>query len=168
VFYVFYRDLRLNLLYRLRTNNPPLNAEPKEVHEVRLLDLAQKFPDRCLFICFCEDPGLLMANVLTKALTAKAEGFVQVSRWQLLCGLFAAVDKGHPPMWSWATPLSYGRSCWDPSSPTSPTAMPATTESPTSTSTSKSASTVVRSLPTCAQLWNSPRSSLSSVIEKPR
>ncbi|WP_295579156.1 DNA methyltransferase [uncultured Lamprocystis sp.] len=97
-FYVFYRDLRLDLFYQLRANNPPLSAEPKEVHEVRLLELAQKLLDRCLFICFCEDTRLLPANVLTTALTAKTEGFVQVSRWQQLCGLFAAVDTGYPPM----------------------------------------------------------------------
>ncbi|WP_295456475.1 type IIL restriction-modification enzyme MmeI [uncultured Thiodictyon sp.] len=97
-FYIFYRDLRLDLFHQLRADNPPVSAEAKEAHEVRLLELAQKLLDRCLFICFCEDTGLLPAKVLTKALAAKTQGFVPVSRWQQLCGLFAAVDKGHPPM----------------------------------------------------------------------
>ena len=97
-FYVFYRDLRLDLFYHLRRDNPAPSPDQAETHEVRLLEQAQKLLDRCLFICFCEDTRLLPAEVLTKALTAKTDGFVQVTRWQQLCGLFAAVDKGHPPM----------------------------------------------------------------------
>jgi hypothetical protein len=97
-FYVFYRDLRLDLFYQLRRDNPPPEGEATELHEVRLLEHAQKILDRVLFICFCEDKGLLPAGVLRRALTAKAEGFVQVTRWQQLCGLFDAVDRGHPPM----------------------------------------------------------------------
>ncbi len=36
--------------------------------------------------------------MLRKALTTKSEGFVQVTRWQQLCGLFAAMDKGLPAL----------------------------------------------------------------------
>jgi len=97
-FYVFYRDLRLDLFYQLRGDNPTPSENQTESHEAQLLEHAQKLLDRCLFICFCEDTGLLPAKVLTHALSAKSEGFVQVSRWQQLCGLFDAVDRGHPPM----------------------------------------------------------------------
>ncbi len=97
-FYVFYRDLRIDLFDQLRADNPAPDGTPKDAHLDRLLELAQKILDRCLFICFCEDTRLLPAEVLTQALSAKSEGFVQVSRWQQLRGLFAAVDKGHPPM----------------------------------------------------------------------
>jgi hypothetical protein len=97
-FYVFYRDLRLDLFYRLRRDNPAPAADRAATHEVRLLEQAQKLLDRCLFICFCEDSRLLPPKVLKQALTVKTAGFVQVSRWQQLCGLFDAVDKGHPPM----------------------------------------------------------------------
>jgi hypothetical protein len=97
-FYVFYRDLRIDLFDQLRADNPAPAGTPKDAHLDRLLELAQKILDRCLFICFCEDTRLLPAKVLTQALSAKSEGFVQVSRWQQLRGLFAAVDKGHPPM----------------------------------------------------------------------
>jgi hypothetical protein len=97
-FYVFYRDLRLDLFYQLRRDNPAPAADQAEAHEVRLLEHAQKLLDRCLFICFCEDTRLLPAKVLAKALDARTEGFVRVSRWQQLCGLFDAVDRGHPPM----------------------------------------------------------------------
>jgi hypothetical protein len=97
-FYVFYRDLRLDLFYRLRADNPAPASLSAESHAVRLLEMAQKLLDRCLFICFCEDIGLLPAKVLNSALTVKAQGFVQVSRWQQLCGLFDAMDKGLPAM----------------------------------------------------------------------
>ncbi|EGV28613.1 Eco57I restriction endonuclease [Thiorhodococcus drewsii AZ1] len=97
-FYVFYRDLRANLFDHLRRDNPAPAGQAAEAHGVRLLELTQKILDRCLFICFCEDTGLLPPKILTQALTAKSEGFVQVSRWQQLCGLFRAVDLGHPPM----------------------------------------------------------------------
>ena len=101
-FYVFYRNLRQDLFYQLRRDNPPAPGDKGEdqaaAHQDRLLELAQKLLDRCLFICVCEDTRLLPPKVLTLALTAKTEGFVPVSRWQQLCGLFDAVDRGHLPM----------------------------------------------------------------------
>ncbi len=152
-FYVFYRDLRLDLFHQLRRDNPPpaavqattramdrtaeqaanqvtelamdqaanqamdqapdqdsapanqaadkaadQAADQAAAHQDRLLELTQKLLDRCLFICFCEDTRLLPAKILAKALTAKTEGFVPVTRWQQLRGLFDAVDKGMPAM----------------------------------------------------------------------
>lgn len=97
-FYVVYRDLRLDLFDQLRRDNPPPSALQADAHGVRLLELTQKLLDRCLFICVCEDTGLLPPKVLQQALGAKSEGFVQVSRWQQLCGLFRAVDQGHPAL----------------------------------------------------------------------
>ena len=97
-FYVFYRDLRLNLFHQLRRDNPPGHEDQAAAHQDRLLALTQKLLDRCLFICFCEDTGLLPAKVLIRALTARTEGFVQVTPWQQLCGLFDAVDRGYPAM----------------------------------------------------------------------
>ena len=101
-FYGFFRDLRLDLFHQVRRDNPPPDSDPDPgrvaAHQDRLLELTQKLLDRCLFICFCEDTRLLPAKVLTQALTAKTAGFVQVSRWQQLCGLFDAVDRGLPAM----------------------------------------------------------------------
>ena len=97
-FYVVYRDLRLDLFNQLRLDNPPPPETAPEAWGVRLLELTQKLLDRCLFICFCEDMRLLPPKVLDHALSTKAEGFVPISRWQQLCGLFRAVDRGHPPM----------------------------------------------------------------------
>ncbi len=95
-FYLFYRGLRLELFNQLRAHNPGSQNEDAEAHDIHLLELAQKILDRCLFICFCEDTGLLPAKVLTQALTAKSEGFVTASRWQQLSGLFRAIDQGWP------------------------------------------------------------------------
>ncbi|MEA3644044.1 MAG: DNA methyltransferase, partial [Lamprobacter sp.] len=86
------------LFEQLRADNPAPTGMVQDQHLGRLLEHAQKILDRCLFICFCEDTRLLPAKVLTQALNAKSEGFVQVSRWQQLCGLFNAVDKGDAPM----------------------------------------------------------------------
>ena len=97
-FYVFYRDLRLDLFHQLRRDNPPPAAALVAAHQDRLLELTQKLLDRCLFICFCEDTRLLPAKILTQALTATTAGFVPVTRWQQLRGLFDAVDKGLPAM----------------------------------------------------------------------
>jgi hypothetical protein len=65
---------------------------------VRLLAQAQKILDRLLFICFCEDTGLLPHGIIRQAFSAAGSGFVATSRWQQLCGLFRAVDKGSPPL----------------------------------------------------------------------
>ena len=97
-FYVLFRDLRLDLFHELRRNNPAPAGTEAATHAIGLLAQAQKILDRVLFVCFCEDTGLLPAQVLRTALTATSAGFVRVSRWQQLCGLFDAVDRGHPPM----------------------------------------------------------------------
>ena len=97
-FYAFYRDLRLDLFHQLRAAHPAPAPDQAAAHALRLLELVQKLLDRCLFICFCEDTGLLPARVLTRALNTRGEGFVPVTRWQQLCGLFDAVDRGHPPL----------------------------------------------------------------------
>ena len=97
-FYVFYRDLRLELFHQLRRDNPPPSGVQRASHEVRLLESTQKLLDRCLFIGFCQDTGLLPPGVLQQALTVQDTGFVSISRWQQLCGLFRAVDRGHPSL----------------------------------------------------------------------
>lgn len=97
-FYVFYRDLRRALFTQLQRDNPVTADNAPAAHGVRLLELTQKLLDRCLFIAFCEDARLLPPKILTRTLSIRSEGFVPVSRWQQLCGLFQAVDRGHPPL----------------------------------------------------------------------
>ena len=70
-------------------------GRPLPEHERALLAAAQTLLDRTLFVCFCEDTGLLPREVLRQALTAAGTGFVTTSRWDQLRGLFRAVDQGN-------------------------------------------------------------------------
>ena len=97
-FYAFYKSVRLGLFEHLVGHNPPQPGAAAAAHEVWLLEQAQKILDRVLFICFCEDTGLLPPDVIRQALTAGDSGFVRVPRWQQLIGLFNAVDQGNPPL----------------------------------------------------------------------
>ncbi|EFE87872.1 Eco57I restriction-modification methylase domain-containing protein [Fusobacterium periodonticum] len=51
-FYNEYRNIRLHIFENIKENNP-------EINENLLLEKVQKLLDRFLFICFCEDKGLL-------------------------------------------------------------------------------------------------------------
>jgi len=97
-FYAFYRDVRIRLFDQLVRDNPgPTGSDPAQ-YQVRLLEHAQKIIDRVLFICFCEDTGLLPPDVIRRALTTASAGFVQITRWQQMVGLFEAVDQARPAM----------------------------------------------------------------------
>ena len=94
-FYGLFSAVRLHLFQHLcDANPPPTDAEPG-AHKIQLLAKAQKILDRILFVCFCEDTGLLPHGVIRQAFAAAGTGFVATSRWQQLCGLFHAVDKGN-------------------------------------------------------------------------
>lgn len=94
-FYALFTAVRGDLFAALcAANPPPVGTAPAE-HRVRLLAAAQKILDRVLFVCFCEDTGLLPRGVLRQALEAAGQGFVPTTRWQQLQGLFAAVDRGN-------------------------------------------------------------------------
>lgn len=99
-FYAFYKGVRLRLFHQLVRDNPAPSGITEADHEVCLLEKAQKILDRVLFICFCEDTGLLPHGVIRKAIEAAdgAGGFVQTTRWQQMVGLFHAIDKGSPPL----------------------------------------------------------------------
>ena len=94
-FYKLYRDTRLDLFRDLVDHNPAPEGAPEPEHERALLAGAQTILDRTLFVCFCEDTGLLPREVLRQALTAAGTGFVTTSRWDQLRGLFRAVDQGN-------------------------------------------------------------------------
>jgi len=98
-FYLFYKGVRGRLFDQLVRDNPaPAGVEASD-HAVRLLERAQKILDRVLFICFCEDTGLLPPGIIHKAIKeADQTGFVQRSRWEYLTGLFHAVDQGNEPL----------------------------------------------------------------------
>lgn len=88
-FYNDYKDLRKKLFNHLREQNP--TKEP-----TTLLSKTQKFLDRIIFVCFCEDLNLLPDKIFTKLLKTTQESFVKTTVWQQIKGLFNAIDKGFP------------------------------------------------------------------------
>ncbi len=93
-FYGKYKTIRKNLFANLKENNP-------KIDEIILFTKAQKIMDRLIFICFCEDCGLLPNNTLQNLVVNSAKNsliIVKNQLWQYLCGLFRAIDQGNPPM----------------------------------------------------------------------
>ena len=88
-FYNDYKDLRKKLFNHLREQNP--QKEP-----TTLLSKTQKILDRIIFVCFCEDLGLLPDKIFTKLLKTAQDAFVEITVWQQIKGLFNAIDKGFP------------------------------------------------------------------------
>lgn len=58
-FYNEYKNIRMHIFENMRKNNPQMN-------EHILIEKVQKLLDRFLFICFCEDKGLLPHNSYDK------------------------------------------------------------------------------------------------------
>jgi type I restriction-modification system DNA methylase subunit len=86
-FYAMYKDLRIELLRDIYYKNPDV----RQNIEVGI-EKAQKIIDRVVFICFCEDRGLLPDNTLPRTLAISQSSFG--SLWNVLQGLFDAIDKG--------------------------------------------------------------------------
>ncbi|MFW6016788.1 MAG: Eco57I restriction-modification methylase domain-containing protein, partial [bacterium] len=82
---------RIDLFEHLKKHN--LTIE-KEV----LLEKAQKFLDRIIFIAFCEDIGLLPNDLLHKAIEAGKHSFSTDDEtiWSQIKGVFSSIDKGNP------------------------------------------------------------------------
>ena len=66
-FYKEYKEIRLKIFENIRKNNPIVN-------ENILIEKVQKLLDRFLFICFCEDKGLLPNNSYEK-IVQRGEAF---------------------------------------------------------------------------------------------
>lgn len=92
VFYEQYKKIRFDLFERLKKKNP-------DVDELILLEKTQKILDRFIFVCFCEDTGLLPEMIFRKVIEAvKTNGlFVKISAWDQIRALFRSIDKGDPP-----------------------------------------------------------------------
>ena len=79
-FYNEYKAIRLHIFENMRKNNPAVN-------ENTIIEKVQKLLDRFLFICFCEDKGLLPNNIFHKTLEKgkKIENifeiFLSLCRW---------------------------------------------------------------------------------------
>ncbi len=91
-FYNVYKTLRSQLFKHIKENNPA-------VDESIILTKSQKILDRIIFICFCEDLGLLpykvFKEILHQTLTAR---FIMTDTrlWEEIKGLFTAIDQGYP------------------------------------------------------------------------
>ena len=92
VFYKQYQQIRIHLFEHLKKNNPA-------VDELALLEKTQKTLDRFIFVCFCEDTGLLPERIFRKVLDAvKSNGLmVKINAWDQIRGLFRSIDEGNPP-----------------------------------------------------------------------
>lgn len=92
VFYDQYKMVRYHLFEHLRKKNPSID-------ELILIEKTQKTLDRFIFICFCEDTGLLPDNIFRKVIEAVRSNslFVKISAWDQIRALFRSIDKGDPP-----------------------------------------------------------------------
>lgn len=91
-FYNVYKTLRSQLFKHIKENNPA-------VDENIILTKSQKILDRIIFICFCEDLGLLPYKVFKEILhqTQTARFIMTDTRlWEEIKGLFTAIDQGYP------------------------------------------------------------------------
>ena len=77
-FYNEYKTIRLHIFENMRKNNPKVN-------ENIIIEKVQKLLDRFLFICFCEDKGLLPNEIFYKTLE-KGKNFGEVFEvFKILC-----------------------------------------------------------------------------------
>ena len=90
-FYNLYKKTRIELFEHLKENN-------EDYTSTLLLEKAQKFLDRIIFICFCEDLGLLPPETLHSAIERGKSSFVpdETEIWNQMRGVFKSIDKGNP------------------------------------------------------------------------
>ena len=88
-FYNLYKNMRINLFEHLKEYNEEVDFEV-------LLEKAQKFLDRIIFICFCEDKQLLPNDLLHQAIKRGKDSFEMsdTAVWNQIRGVFRAVDEG--------------------------------------------------------------------------
>ena len=85
-FYNEYKNIRLHIFENMRKNNPTVN-------ENTIIEKVQKLLDRFLFICFCEDKGLLPNEIFYKTLE-KGKNFGDVFEvFKMLCNW---INLGNP------------------------------------------------------------------------
>ncbi len=91
-FYNDYKNLRLDLFEHIKENNIGID-------KFLLFNKTQKILDRFIFVCFCEDKGLLPPNTSLKIknILKAAFDFYPFKLWRQLKGLFQSIEKGNPP-----------------------------------------------------------------------
>ncbi len=89
IFYKEYKDLRLELMRDIWKHNP-------DMKNASVIEKAQRIIDRIVFICFCEDRGLIPQNELRHRVEqAKKFGFAP---WEMLRKFFQSIDSGDTSM----------------------------------------------------------------------
>lgn len=88
-FYNLYKNIRIQLFEELKASNP-------DIDKAILVEKAQKFLDRIIFICFCEDLGLLPNDLLHHAIQRGKDSYSDSEYvvWQEIRGVFRAIDEG--------------------------------------------------------------------------
>ena len=90
-FYTEYKKHRSILFNHIKENNP-------NIDENTILTKSQKILDRIIFICFCEDKGLIPHKTFRKILEQTKNNSFDRRKdklWQTVKGLFDAIDKGY-------------------------------------------------------------------------
>ena len=90
-FYGEYKTARIHLFEHLKKNNP-------EKDEMLLLEKTQKILDRFIFVCFCEDKGLLPARIFRGTLEQARNAIIELEdkNWNFIQALFKAINDGKP------------------------------------------------------------------------
>ncbi len=90
-FYAEYKAARNHLFEHLKKNNP-------EKDEMLLLEKTQKILDRFIFVCFCEDKGLLPARIFRGTLEQARNVIIELAdkNWVFIQALFKAINDGKP------------------------------------------------------------------------
>lgn len=103
-FYTLYRDTRIQLIEELKENNKTYNLEI-------LLEKAQKLLNRVIFICFCEDRGLLPGDLLHHTMQRGKESrrSSETAIFHEIKNLFKVIHQGS----SYTIPL-HNRSLFEP------------------------------------------------------
>lgn len=98
-FYNDYKEKRLLLLRNIYAKNESIKNNPD-----LLIEKGQKIIDRVIFMCFCEDRGLLPVDTLQKIKADYKKSLIFSSSWDALKSAFNSVDKGNE---KWGIPDGY-------------------------------------------------------------
>ncbi|OGU38096.1 MAG: hypothetical protein A2X61_06440 [Ignavibacteria bacterium GWB2_35_12] len=91
IFYSEFKQSRAYLYEHLKVSNP-------EKSELLLLEKTQKFLDRFIFVCFCEDNRLLPEKTFKNIIKRGKESYAKSDNkiWNELKGFFDAINTGSP------------------------------------------------------------------------
>lgn len=89
-FYKKYKNIRIKLYNHIIENNP-------QIDKYLILEKVQKMIDRVIFICFCEDLGLLPYNIFRNIIKNIESSFdlSDTKIWSQVKGLFHFINQGN-------------------------------------------------------------------------